>query len=235
MAFQVIGLSDEQVEVIRKSPEPPLALLVFLCRPMGKSLLWPDVPINLEVLCRRSGKTCVVCPQSACLVWCLHIYQFGLPPACTAVRGQVLTCRSVVAASIMYMERSTLQIDPMLGDMSYSDYVSLRHEISTLKRRLFLIGSCYNFSFSWYNTIDLYPRECHARILEMVADWKALYAAVYEGSGYTGMELVRLRMLTGPTGKHYGLFPIRRRLVAYLATAVLYPGGRVPLSAEVRF
>jgi hypothetical protein len=236
MAFQVIGLTDDQVQVIRNAPEPPLALLVFLCRPMRDSLLWLDIPINLELLCRRSVGTCVVCPQSACLVWCLHVYQFGLPPACTARGKKVLTCRSVVAAGMMYMERSTMQVAQTVhGEMSYEEYKSLREEIKMLKRRLTMIGAECRLRFSWHKTIDLYPRDCHARILEMVADWEALYAAIYEGSGYTESGLVRLRGLTGPVGKHHGLYPIRRRLVAYTATSVLFPGGRVPLRTEVGF
>jgi hypothetical protein len=234
MAFQVIGLSDDQVKVIRNAPEPPLALLVFLCRPMRDSLLWLDIPVNLEVLCHRSKRTCVVCPQSACLVWCLHVYQFGLPPACTAKGERVLTCRSVVAAGMMYMERSTMQVAQTVhGDMSYEEYVSLREEIKMLKRRLTRIGGEGHLRFSWHKTIDLYPRDCHARILEVVADWKALYTAIYEGSGYTEGELVSLRTLTGPVGKHHGLYPIRRRLVAYMSDSVL--GGRVPLRTEVGF
>lgn len=235
MAFLANCLTDEQVRVIRNAPEPSLALLVFLCRPMNNSLLWLDIPLNLEVICRRSIGTCVVCPQSACLVWCLHIYQFGLPPACTAKGERVLGCRSVVAAGMLYMGRCTSQVaQNVYGEMSYAEYIHLREEIKMLKQQLTMIGPQCNLRFSWYKTIDLYPRACHPRILEIVSDWNALYAAIYEGSGYTENGLVRLRMLTGPIGKHHGLYPIRRRLVAYLATSVLYPYGRVPL-AEVGF
>jgi hypothetical protein len=134
------------------------------------------------------------------------------------------------------MERSTMQVSQsILGNMTYDEYVNLRDEILMLKRRLILIGDRCKLRFSWHKTIDLYPREYHARILEMVADWKALYAAIYEGTGYTKGELVRLRTLTGPIGKHHGLYPIRRRIVSYIAESVLCPEGRVPLTPEVGF
>jgi len=132
------------------------------------------------------------------------------------------------------MERSTMQVAQTVhGDMSYEEYVSLREEIKMLKRRLTLISTYHFFNYSWHKTIDLYPRAYHARILEIVTDWEALYTAIYEGSGYSESGLVRLRTLTGPVGKHHGLYPIRRRLVAYMADSVL--GGRVPLRTEVGF
>ena len=46
---------------------------------------------------------------------------------------------------------------------------------------------------------------------------RACFAALFEGSGFISEgEVVRLRRLTGPTGAHHGLRPIRIRLVAYL-------------------
>ena len=226
MAFTLrYGLSEAQAQVIRASPEPSIALLVYLCRPTRSSLLWTsDLPVQLEVVCHRSGKNCVVCPQSACLVWCLHTYQFGLPPACISGQ-QVLTCRSFVAANILYAVRKgdhpSCLFYRFLRFMSFPEYARLCDEIVFLKQRLEEIGAENQFRFSWQKTMDLYPRACHAAIREIVADWSALYAALYEGSGYTDDGLVRLRTLTGPVGKHHGLRPIRSRLVAYLAASVL--------------
>jgi hypothetical protein len=226
MAFSpMYGLSEVQAQVIRDSPEPSLALLVFLCRPTRNSFLWMyDLPIQLELVCHRSGENCVVCPQSACLVWCLHTYQFGLPPACIS-RQQVLTCRSFVAANILYAVRKgdhpSSLFFKFMRFMSFPEYARLCDEITFLKRRLEEIGPTNLFRFSWHKTLDLYPRACHEAIKEIVVDWKALYAALYEGSGYTDNGLVPLRTLTGPVGKHHGLRPIRSRLVAYLAASVL--------------
>ncbi len=56
---------------------------------------------------------------------------------------------------------------------------------------------------AWANAVPISARAC--------------FAALYQGSGATaGGELVRLRYLSGPTGEHHGLRPIRVRLVAYL-------------------
>ena len=46
---------------------------------------------------------------------------------------------------------------------------------------------------------------------------RACFAALFQGSGFIGEgEVVRLRVLAGPTGEHHGLRPIRIRLVRYL-------------------
>jgi hypothetical protein len=105
--------------------------------------------------------------------------------------------------------------------MSFPEYARLCDEIVFLKQRLAEIGATNQFRFSWRKTIDLYPRACHAAIREIVGDWRALYTALYEGSGYTDNGLVRLRTLTGPVGKHHGLRPIRSRLVAFMSTSFL--------------
>ena len=46
-------------------------------------------------------------------------------------------------------------------------------------------------------------------------DQLAIFSAIYQGSGYVGGQVVRLRMLTGPEGAHHGLRPIRGRIVEY--------------------
>lgn len=215
-------LSLDEMSSIKNSPKPSIALLVFLCRPTREGSLWlRDIPMNLELLCRRSGKNCVVCPKSACLISCLHIYQFGLPP------DDVLVCRSVIAARMLYKDYNESTVSNSMLDhaLSYSEYAQLWDELVMLKTRLKMIGTEYKFCFSWHKTIDLYPWFCHAFIMEIVADWKALYTAIYGGSGFNEGGVVRLRMLTGPTGQHHGLRPIRNRLVRYLATSVLYPGN----------
>jgi hypothetical protein len=47
-------------------------------------------------------------------------------------------------------------------------------------------------------------------------DQLAIFSAIYQGSGYVGDNVVRLRMLTGPEGAHHGLRPIRGRIVGYV-------------------
>ena len=51
-------------------------------------------------------------------------------------------------------------------------------------------------------------------LVARVTDARACYATFYQGSGWTGEELVRVRFLTNV----HGLRPIRVRLVAYIVT-----------------
>jgi len=50
-------------------------------------------------------------------------------------------------------------------------------------------------------------------------DEMGLFVAFFDGSGFDAMgDLVRLRLLCGPTAVHHGLWPIRTRVVQYLVS-----------------
>lgn len=67
----------------------------------------------------------------------------------------------------------------------------------------------------WYHPED------RVVVDRMKTDARAVYEALYTGSGYAGGEIVRLRLLVGPTGQHCGLRPIRMRVLTCLLSHYL--------------
>jgi hypothetical protein len=101
----------------------------------------------------------------------------------------------------------------------------LEHPLITVDEIMAYV-ECNHKELNGHRLAD-YVHFMNVRVRPVIEDWiketrvteRACFVAIYEGSGtgtHSDKEVVRLRLLTGPTGGHYGLRPIRTRIAGYL-------------------